>query len=87
MSMPVAERHHWTIDEVERLIDQREGYTPRYELVDGALLVTPSPNGRHQRIIAELFRRVDPYVRQASARRGSDGTGRCAAHSRGLFRA
>ena len=64
MSMPVAERHHWTIDEVERLIEEREGYTPRYELVDGELLVTPSPNGRHQRIVAELFLKVNPYVRQ-----------------------
>lgn len=64
MSMPVAEKHRWTIDEVERLIAQREGYTPRYELLDGELLVTPGPNGRHQRIIAELFRRIDPYVRQ-----------------------
>src|SRR5437868_1089610 len=64
MSMPVAETHRWTIEEVERLIEQREGYTPRYELVDGELLVTPSPNGRHQRIISELFLRVYPYVRQ-----------------------
>src|SRR4051794_13864301 len=64
MSMPVAEKHRWTIDEVERLIDKREGYTPRYELVDGELLVTPGPNGRHQRIVAELFLRVHPYARQ-----------------------
>jgi Uma2 family endonuclease len=54
MSMPAARKHRWTVEEVERLIDDREGYTPRYELVDGELLVTPSPSGRHQRIILRL---------------------------------
>jgi Uma2 family endonuclease len=62
MSMPVIEKHHWTIDEVERLIDAREGLTPRYELVDGELLVTPGPSGRHQRIVGRLFLLLDEYV-------------------------
>ena len=35
----------------------------RYELVDGELLVTPSPSGPHQAAIVELFRLLDPYVR------------------------
>jgi Uma2 family endonuclease len=35
----------------------------RYELVDGTLLVTPSPSAPHQRAIADLFRLLDPYVR------------------------
>jgi Uma2 family endonuclease len=35
----------------------------RYELVDGELLVTPSPSAPHQRAITELFRLLDPYVR------------------------
>lgn len=54
MAMPAAHRHRWTMAEVDRLIDAREGFTPRYELVDGELLVTPAPVKRHQRIILRL---------------------------------
>jgi hypothetical protein len=43
MSMPALRSHPWTIEEVERLIDEREGRTPRYELADAELLVSPSP--------------------------------------------
>ena len=53
MSMPAVRKHHWTLEEVERLIDARVGYTPRYEFVGGKLLVTPGPTWRHQRLIAE----------------------------------
>jgi len=52
--MPALRRHRWTADEVRRLIDERPGMSPRYELVDGELLVTPAPSKRHQRIIARL---------------------------------
>ena len=41
MSMPAVPAHRWTVEEVERLIEEREGCTPRYELVDGELLVSP----------------------------------------------
>jgi Uma2 family endonuclease len=34
----------------------------RYEVIDGALLVTPAPGWPHQRAIRELFRLLDPYV-------------------------
>ncbi len=34
----------------------------RYELVDGELLVTPSPRGVHQRAIGELFLQLAPFV-------------------------
>ena len=64
MSMPAAAKHVWTIEEVERLMEERPGYTPRYELVDGALLVTPAPSFRHQRILAELFVLVRAYVKR-----------------------
>ena len=37
--MPALRPRRWTIiDQVEQLIDQREGMSPRYELVDGELL-------------------------------------------------
>jgi Uma2 family endonuclease len=62
MSMPALRRRRWTIEEVERLVDEREELSPRYELVNGELLVTPAPNGRHQRIILALTMRLQPYV-------------------------
>jgi Uma2 family endonuclease len=64
MAMPAVAKHVWTIEEVERLIDGRPGYTPRYELVDGQLLVTPAPAGRHQRIVAELFVLIRTYIKR-----------------------
>jgi len=48
----------WTGERVRALPD--EGL--RYELVDGELLVTPSPGWTHQTAVAALFRRLDGYV-------------------------
>lgn len=69
MSMPVAPKRRWTMQEFERLLEERPGYRPRYELVDGELLVsdteflvTPSPSDRHQRIVFELAVRLREYV-------------------------
>ena len=62
MGMPAVEERRWTIEEVERLMEQREGYTPRYELVDGELLVTPAPSNRHQRIAGRLYLLLHQYV-------------------------
>ncbi len=58
MGMPDFART-WTRDDVLALPDDGN----RYELVDGELLVSPSPRGLHQRAVASLFRSVDPYVR------------------------
>lgn len=62
MSMPAVRHRIWTLEEVERLIDEREGYTPRYELVGGELLVTPGPSWSHQRIVLELMVRLRSYL-------------------------
>lgn len=64
MSMPALRNRPWTLEEVEELIERREGYTPRYELVDGELLVTPAPSNRHQRIAFELAVLLRAYVLQ-----------------------
>ena len=54
MGMPVADRR-WTAREVRALIEENPLQTPRYELVDGELLVTPSPGVLHQRAVARLM--------------------------------
>jgi Uma2 family endonuclease len=57
-----AIRRRWTTEEVERLVDAREGLTPRYELVDGELLVTPAPTRRHQRLVFRLGLLLERYL-------------------------
>ncbi|HKO16163.1 MAG TPA: Uma2 family endonuclease [Gemmatimonadaceae bacterium] len=59
---PDQPRKRWTAREVHRLIAESPLSTPRYELVDGALLVTPSPSWRHQRALDVLWREIDRYL-------------------------
>jgi Uma2 family endonuclease len=63
MGMPAAEARSWTYEEVRQLIEDQEDRSIRYEYADGELLVTPAPSGYHQRIILDLLRIIDPYVR------------------------
>ena len=56
MAMPHLER--WTRDQVLELPDDGN----RYELFDGALVVTPSPSAPHQGVIALLLDRLVPYL-------------------------
>src|SRR5512146_1173817 len=76
MSMPVLRPRRWTRAEVDRLVDERVGLTPRYELVDGELLVTPAPSARHQRIVAELFVSIRGYVNRRGVGEARLGPGR-----------
>ncbi len=62
MSMPAVRPHRWTVLDVERLIAARAELAPRYELVDGELLVTPAPTSRHQRMILRLAFIMQPYL-------------------------
>jgi len=61
MAMPAAQRR-WTAGEVRQLIAESPLSTPRYELVEGELLVTPSPNAPHQRAVFLLARAIDDYL-------------------------
>jgi hypothetical protein len=65
MRMPAATKR-WTAEEVRALIDPARP-TPRYELIDGELLVsfdgaaaevTNAPAVEHQRVVALLVQRL-----------------------------
>jgi Uma2 family endonuclease len=61
MAMPAVKRR-WTLREVRQLIDESPLATPRYELVDGELLVTPSPNWPHQSAVSLLLLALMKYL-------------------------
>src|SRR5687768_10701412 len=58
---PAAPPRRWTADEVRAMQDESRAW-PRYELIDGELLVTPSPRLVHQRAVLLLARRLAEYV-------------------------
>ena len=64
MVMPSSARV-WTAAEVRALQDESRPW-PRFELIDGELLVTPSPRRVHQRAVGELFLALYPYVTRHS---------------------
>jgi len=51
----------WTVDDYMRLTNP-PGY--RYELIDGGLLMSPSPNFWHQSAVGVLFELMSSYVRK-----------------------
>jgi Uma2 family endonuclease len=66
MVMSAVESRRWTAAEVRALIEQNPLQTPRYELVDGELLVTPSPGFGHQKAVALLLHLPTPYLERES---------------------
>ena len=62
MGMPATKPRRWTREQVLALIDANPLVTPRYELVDGVLLVTPAPRGVHQFVVRELLVALDTYL-------------------------
>lgn len=60
--MPAKIGRRWTAREVRQLIEDNPLATPRYELVGGELLVTPSPTFPHQRAVTRLLVALVRYL-------------------------
>jgi Uma2 family endonuclease len=62
MGMP-AIRRHWTTDEVRPLLENSDRW-PRFELIDGELIVTPSPGFAHQIAQFDLASALRNYLKE-----------------------
>lgn len=60
MGMPALSKHRWTAADVRALMDASRHW-PRYELLDGELLVTNAPTLAHQWAVSELLRVLGNY--------------------------
>lgn len=63
MAMPAHAERRWTAQAVRQLITDAPRWSPRYELVDGELLVTPSPGPLHQEAVKLLLIALEAYCR------------------------
>jgi hypothetical protein len=59
MVMPALKDRRWTAGEVRALPDVPG---ERHEVVDGELLVSPSPSWRHQRVVLRLAQALDAHA-------------------------
>ena len=65
MGMPALTKHRWTAADVRALMEDRNPW-PRYELLDGELLVTNAPTLAHQDAVSELLARLRAYCQRNS---------------------
>lgn len=63
MGMPALQEKRWTAEEVRAMQDQDPHH--RYQVVDGELLVSPSPAIRHQACVTELVYVFVHYLRSS----------------------
>ncbi len=61
MGMPATTKR-WTAQEVRDLTSESRPW-PRYEVIDGKLLVTPAPRRAHQRAVTLLWRLLEDHAR------------------------
>lgn len=61
MGMPATRQRRWTRAEVLDLIERNPLQTPIYEVVDGELLVSPSPRPIHQIAVTRLLYALMTY--------------------------
>jgi len=64
MGMPAREKQRWTPREVRDIIAAAPLAMPRYELVNGELLVTPSPTPPHQLAVRHILFELALYLRE-----------------------
>ena len=65
MAMSALDARRWTAAEVRQLTADNPLLSPRYELLDGELLVTPSPGAPHQRTVTALLIALHAYLSAA----------------------
>jgi Uma2 family endonuclease len=61
MGMPAEKLRRWTTAEVRALMDESRPW-PRYELIDGQLIVTPAPSWTHQWAVVQLWKQLSEYL-------------------------
>jgi Uma2 family endonuclease len=62
MGMPLLDQPRWTAKAVRQLMAEAPLASPRYEVVDGELLVTPSPPHPHQMAVTLLLVALSNYL-------------------------
>ena len=62
MGMPATQSRRWTPEEVRRLTERSPSHWPRYELIDGELLVSPAPRVSHHLAFTRLLGTLLAYT-------------------------